>query len=131
MKFSHKKFTIINTLLTLLLIGAFITISLIRNENILFYIIPPIIVGLLSQIGFFFLNSAIKKEKNNEFLNGVMISTLIRLIFGILVNLFVILLWKSESTIFVLTYFFSYFFLTIFEIYAVMSNLRADSKDKK
>lgn len=131
MKFSHKKFTIINTLLTLLLIGAFITISLIRNENILFYIIPPIIVGLLSQIGFFFLNSAIKKEKNNEFLNGVMISTLIRLIFGILVNLFVILLWKSESTIFILTYFFSYFFLTIFEIYAVMSNLRADSKDKK
>ncbi len=130
MTFNQKKYTLINIALTLFLVIVFLLISIYKEDKILFYIVPPILVGSLSQIGFFFLNSAIKKEKNNEFINFVMISTFIRLIIGILANLLVILLWKSQSTIFIISYFFSYFFLTIFEIYAVMSNLRANSKDK-
>lgn len=130
MKFSYSKFTTINLFLTLILALSLFFIAIYKGDSIGFYLIPPIIVGLLSQAGFYFLNAAIKKEKNNEFINLVMISTFIRLIIGILANLLVILLWKSQSTIFIICYFFSYFFLTIFEIYAVISNLRANSKDK-
>jgi hypothetical protein len=131
MKFSFQKFTLINLILTLFLVLGFGLIAIIREGDIVFYVIPPVLVGLLSQMAFYFLNADIKKEKNNEFIYLVMISTFIRLILGILANLLVILLWKSQSTIFIISYFFSYFFLTVFEIYAVISNLRADSKDQK
>jgi hypothetical protein len=130
MKISNQKFAIINLSFTFLLVVFFTVIAYFQNGIWIFYIIPPILVGLLSQLGFYFLNKAVKKEKNNEFIHLVMISTFIRLIIGILANVLVILLWKSQSMTFVLSYFFSYFFLTIFEIYAVMFNLRANSKDK-
>ncbi len=130
MKFSPQKFTILNVILSLLLVLFFTFIAYNRNEPFVFYGIPPMLVGILSQLGFYFLNRAIKKEKIKEFINLVIISTFIRLIIGILTNVLVIILWKSQSYIFILSYFFAYFFLTFFEIYAVMSNLRADSKDK-
>lgn len=131
MKFSYSKFTLINLSLTLSIVLLLSIFSWYRQGEMIFWVVPPIIIGLLTQIGFYFLNIAIKKEKNNEFMNFVLISTFIRLIIGILANVLVILLWKSQSVNFILSYFFSYFLLTFFEIYAVISNLRANSKDKK
>lgn len=130
MKFSYSKFTFINLSLTLLIVLTLSIFSWYKQAEMIFWVVPPMIIGVLTQIGFYFLNVAIKKEKNNEFMNLVLISTFIRLIIGVLANVLVILLWKSQSINFVLSYFFSYFLLTIFEIYAVISNLRANSKDK-
>jgi hypothetical protein len=129
MKISFQKFAIFNGLLTVLLIAILMVVAYYRQGLYPFYFFPPIIVSLLSLLGYYLLSKAIKKEKNKDFIRFVIISTLIRLFFGILSNVTVILLWKSQSTIFVLSYFFSYFFLTFFEVYAIMYNLRADSKE--
>lgn len=131
MKYSFKFFLTGASLIFILAILLFMIIANAKAYNPYFLIAPAIINYVISLISFSYLNKSIQLEKNNHFIQNVLIYTTLRLLLGIIINVIIILLWKSYALQFVLAYFFTYFLLTFFEVYLVLSNLRANSEPEE
>lgn len=131
MKYSFKFFLTGASLIFIFAIILLLIIANTKEYNPYFLLSPAIINYLISLISFSYLNKTIQLEKNNHFIQNVLIYTTLRLLLGIIINVVVILLWKSYAMQFVLAYFFTYFLLTFFEVYLVLSNLRADSEQEE
>ncbi|NJO01044.1 MAG: hypothetical protein HC880_04520 [Bacteroidia bacterium] len=87
---------------------------------LIFFLFLSYLSKQITKIGF--------QEEQRKFPNYFFLSIILRMVFGIFFILICILLKISNPLLFLLNFIMFYFFHIVFEIYYLLGNLRANSK---
>lgn len=91
-------------------------------------IAPAILLSFITTLISYILTFPTLEKKFIYFLYAVLGSMMGKMFLGICSILIIALYFKEWKMVYVISYFFSYFLYTFFEVYALMRNLRPFSK---